>query len=383
MRGVLPPAGNPVSLRSENALQLEHRVQLEFSGYHTTWVDSGTSALALALLTAKQARTDIAKPEVIIPAYCCPDLVAAAVHAGVKPIAVDISPNDPAYKLDNLTTALNQNTLAVIAVNFLGVRESLAELRVLLTKHPAVFLIEDNAQWFPDESETGSLAGDFVVFSFGRGKPVSLLGGGLLLSKLSSALAPCSRAQQGQLAQYKTKFKFLAYNLLLLPQAYQLLARNPLIKLGETHYHPLLQIAAMDSYRHHLLAENIRAYRASRHITAALAAEYDRILATHNVSNQLLAVNSTRCARLLRYPLLLETPEQRDKLLAALTQQGLGATAMYQKPLEEIDRMMPMITTGNSDNARSFAARLITLPLHSGVTKKHCELIASCIALLN
>ena len=42
-------------------------------------------------------------------------------------------------------------------------------------------LIEDDAQYLPLDSEPASYCGDLVIHSFGRGKPVSLVGGGALL----------------------------------------------------------------------------------------------------------------------------------------------------------------------------------------------------------
>lgn len=384
MRGVLPPAGNPIS----TARATTNAVVPEFSGYEAAWVDSGTSALALALLTARQARPELTAPEVIVPAYCCPDLAAAAVYAGVKLVVVDISVCHPGYDLAALQAALSANTLAVIAINFLGLRENLGAIRTLLADFPHAFLIEDNAQWFPSADELNSLTGDLVVFSFGRGKAVSLLGGGLLLSNLPVVRTAITPARASLPANLLLRLKYAAVNFLLWPPAFQLLARNPLLKLGTTRYNPLTQICALDEYRLSLLSNNIAAYRATEAHTQFLATHYQKSLHKAGLSNCLTDLDKTLATekppRLLRYPLLLASATQKDQLLTLLTQQGLGATAMYQQPVLAIAGMdvVPVAKSvpTNAKHAAEFAERFITLPLHSGVTATHCERIAQCFA---
>ena len=56
----------------------------------------------------------------------------------------------------------------------------MAVLRPLADAAGAV-LIEDSAQAFPRDGGGDFWQGDLVVLSFGRGKPVSLLGGGAVL----------------------------------------------------------------------------------------------------------------------------------------------------------------------------------------------------------
>ena len=88
--------------------------------------------------------------------------MAAAIFAGVKVVVVDIAQADPALDIEALQAAISDNTLAIIAVNFLGIREQLTELKQWLAQHPRISLIEDNAQWFPDAEEFSELTGDAV-----------------------------------------------------------------------------------------------------------------------------------------------------------------------------------------------------------------------------
>lgn len=365
--GHLTPAGEPVIWEAD--ARPDPRFP-EFSGYRCLPLDSGTSALALALLTAKARRglLESDAPEVIVPAYCCPDLVAAADYAGVKVVVVDIAPEDPGYDLGALESALNDNTLAVIAVNFLGISERLDELAESLKAYPHIALIEDNAQWFPGVTEAGQLRGDYVVFSCGRGKPVSLLGGGLLLQREPAEPLPQAPAPANN-GKGMTRLKHLAYNLLRRPQLYQFLTRNPLITLGETRYNPLSEVAAMDEYRTTLLARNVHYYRTRGRNAERAFDQLPRAL------NGLAALESGRRRRLLRYPVLLPSVEVRDELLDRLEQAGLGATAMYRQPLVTLPGLDRLQSQGPCPNAERFAERLLTLPVHSGVKPKHCEQI--------
>src|SRR5262245_23054839 len=60
---------------------------------------SGTEALAAALCEARRlARTPPGvRPEAVLPAYGCPDLVSACVFAGVHPRLVDNAPGRWGY----------------------------------------------------------------------------------------------------------------------------------------------------------------------------------------------------------------------------------------------------------------------------------------------
>ncbi len=367
---VLPPVGHPVALESgRSALP-------EFSDYRAFWVQSGTAALALAMIAARQRSPHIEKPQVILPGYACPDLVAAALFAGVQPVLVDIGSDDPSYDLNALRAALSPATIAVVAVNFLGVSERLAALREIIATHPAVVLIEDNAQWFPEPFPSAELQGDFVCLSFGRGKPVSLLGGGALLINAAletPALHDVIRSAEAPGAMFFART--LAYNALLRPWLYGPVSKAPFLKLGVTQLKALSTIEAMDERRQALLASNIRNHIRRPHTCAdAIAA-----IVPDPIIN-LPAQAGGRAGRLLRYPVLLRDRGRRDTALQQLQKAGLGATALYQSVLPDIEGVAAhVVTSGRLIGARQFADRLLTLPVHGGVSAADIEAIAQLL----
>jgi dTDP-4-amino-4,6-dideoxygalactose transaminase len=363
IRGELPPAGYPIVIQTSTA------PETLFDEYNHYWLDSGTSALAMALMDCKQRHIDVENPQVIIPGYCCPDLVAAAIYAGVTPLVVDIAIDDAAYDLDRLKAAIHSNVIAVIAVNFLGVKENLSAIRDVTANHH-IELIEDNAQWFPENIST-HFSSDYVVFSFGRGKPLSLLAGGLLLAKKAILQNPLdNNPNPSSSRSFKDKIKLHAYNLLLHPQAYCFLKRAPFITLGETRLHLHEKIAAMPALAKSLFAANRQAYCQRSEAVAHCYREW-----FSDAPIQFLKViDSARSGRLLRYPLLLADAEQCQKLHRLLDDNGLGSSLMYQQELNAIEGVADKVVLHSPLlNARSFAKRLLTLPLHAYVTQRHLD----------
>jgi dTDP-4-amino-4,6-dideoxygalactose transaminase len=365
----LPPAGNPISLLVGGELP-------SFQGYRAIWVNSGTAALALALTLARLRQPHIDLPEVVVPGYGCPDLIAAALHAGVCPVLCDVGPHDPGYDLGALESAISANTIAVVAVNFLGIRERLEDIRQILVAKNDALLIEDDAQWFPEPTPEMELAGDAVCLSFGRGKPVSLLGGGALLlrSSILDTHAADSRLSSAGRSGSGVRWKVQAYNWLLQPWLYGPLVRSKLIGLGRTELRSLECVRELDAERRRLLPPNVHRYLNSpsivaRKVQCGLPADMD-----------LPAMLGRRSARLLRYPVLCENVARRDLLWESLQDAGLGASAMYQHPLVEIRGVREKVQVhGDLRGAGHFAGRLLTLPVHGGVSDGHVDQILARI----
>ncbi len=371
-KGVLAPAGNPISTQKH---PLEQPL---VDGYQAIYTDSGTSALALALATCKLSKENINAPEVLIPGYGCPDLIAAAIYAGVKPIIVDTDLNSPFYNVKNLSNSLTRNTIAILAVNFLGISENISAIQETLkkTNHSAI-IIEDNAQWLP-EGTSPPLSCDLSIISFGRGKPLNLLGGGALLYKKDTGLHPTKILPTpfSPRSSLVDTLKIHFYNQLIKPFNYQLLARNPLLNLGQTAYHPLKSIQPLSSTKRLLIANNLELYRKRSRL---LEQQYLEILRPHKNCKALTSSFPKRYGRLLRFPVLCHDKSTRDQLLERSNKIGLGFSAMYQTGINQIKSLPSGIHFPNLTNSNDFAEKLLTLPLHTHVTSKHLDLIASAL----
>lgn len=374
----LPPAGNPVCLSP--GLAAGTALADAFSPYSPRYLASGTAALAAAVTAAIRLKGGN-DPEVILPAYGCPDLVSAVLHAGARPVLVDLEPDRPWMDLGQVSAAIRPETVAIIAASLLGIPERMDRLGVLASES-SVVLIEDSAQAFPQDRDRDFWSADLVVLSFGRGKPVSMLGGGAVLFRDSrfGSLLPDSGVQ-GRRAGRVFRLQATLYNLMLSPRLYWLPQSLPFLHLGETRFHPLDQVAPMDAGRLALLSANIEAYRRRPETARKTLAELtgQAVAAGVDVIDLHAVCEMPPSRRLLRYPLLFDRAT-RDDVLASLMRRGLGASTMYPVILPEVAGLEAVFAaTGEFPVARSFAARLLTLPLYERLGAADFTGIRECI----
>ncbi|MDK8464275.1 DegT/DnrJ/EryC1/StrS family aminotransferase [Marinobacter sp. SS13-12] len=346
---------------------------------------SGTQALSAAVLLAiSRSSLKNSTPEVILPAFGCPDLVAAVAAQGTRPVLVDLLPDSPFMDTDKLSRALSDNTVAVIAAGFLGVPEQLASLAGICRERD-VWLIEDSAQCFPPDCARDPVA-DCAVLSFGRGKPINLMGGGALLVRGDhSAIAAdaLTRLPEESLnIDLKWKARRNIFNFLLGRFGYGLLRRVPFLGLGTTVYKPLASLC-----RRQLPDGLVEAGILDAGARPAIAPSYVRELEflkrrgwkpfmENTVSGKKGAGQVT-----LRYALLAPDRATRDKATEALTGRGIGANAFYGRILPDIEGISGLLrgSAGEFPNSESFADRLITLPSHEDVTDRDLRIIAATL----
>ena len=357
----LRPVGNRIaSSEGMGGCELEALVD----GYRVSHLSSGTAALALAMRMACK-RSGVESPEVVLPAYGCPDLVAAAVHAGARPVLADLRPDSPGYDPEAVAALLNPRTAAIVAVTFLGIRSDFGRLRTIIGDRNVV-LIEDSAQWFPREPAQRFL-GDYVVLSFGRGKPVNVLGGGALLVSGSMESPPAPQSSAGG-AALRDAAEVAIYNSLIHPRIYGIAERLPFLGIGLTRYHPLEEIAGMPPARRQRLPVNVGRYLARRLDVQDKWREVLARLDGRHITDLPLTHGVPCDYALLRYPILMGSKALRDETYAQLRHAGLGASIMYARALPDIEGVGPLVTVQRGfPCARDFADRLLTLPTHEDV----------------
>jgi hypothetical protein len=362
----LPPVRRAVSLRRLEVAAGKAAFHAAVPGYTAHLYDSGTSALAVAIAAASR-RHGSSNPEAILPAYCCPDVIAACLFASVRPRLVDVPPGQWGYDTGRLRAALNSNTVAVVAVNLLGCGDDAAAL-LPLARANGSFLIQDSAQYLPGRGQSGWL-GDYVVLSFGRGKPLNLLRGGALAvpqeQPLDTGLGHAGSFRQRFLAgALGTRLAGVAFNTITHPRAYWLTSRLPGLGLGSTTFHPLQSVVTPP-----------------QSFWGQLGAAYSQYCAEEwrlpwvDVLPESMLLSCTGApappdTRRLRLALLARDRLQRDRIVQALERAGLGASVMYDVALNSIAGVPGEIAACRDiRNAEGLAGRLFTLPTHSGVTR--------------
>ena len=357
----LRPVGEPLGpiradIRPEDLLP---------SGFQAVFVQSGTAALALALLTVK-SQAPASRSRVILPAYGCPDLVAATLYAGLEPYLVDTAPDSPFYDQAALARELDERVLAVVCAHFLGFREQIADVAAIASRAGAV-VVEDSAQALPPLDGDG--LADLVVMSFGRGKPAGALGGGTLLLRGAwiDALVIEHIGAPNAGPVLPLPFRRLVYNLVITPHVYGPLSRIEALGIGETRYTPLATIRALDE-------DSIKSALSQMHcaVSGAMhnATRAKSLLRALAESAHIVPVpwieRGIGSGLITRLPLLAPTKSLRNQLHDRLRDSGLGSSAMYGRWLPEISQIPPLSLPW-SNTAKDFAERLLTLPVHSGL----------------
>lgn len=357
--GRIRPAGEPLP-RRRREIRPEEVLP---DGYEALFVQSGTAALALALLLIKE-QCDAQKKRVLLPGYGCPDLVAAVVYAGLEPDFVDTRPNSPFLSLESVEHRLSEDVLAVVSAHFLGLADDIEALRAICDPY-GVIVIEDGAQKIPGSGGIPPVA-NFVVQSFGRGKPIGAMGGGALLIKtessvLADAASRCDCHANEVVGDrfYRLLYPWL-FNLAIRPAPYAILSRLPWLNVGEVRYRPLKSVRPLDSSR---LVTALEVWSKVSYVPNGRQVTYRDELAKighlypdERIREQLSQVPVTR------YPLLIEE-KARLRLQQSRAFSALGFSVMYGKTLPELVRNS---YRGSSRliNAQKFADCLLTLPVH-------------------
>jgi dTDP-4-amino-4,6-dideoxygalactose transaminase len=151
----------------------------EFADYceakHAVAVNSGTSALQLALLACEVGPGD----EVITVALTFVATIAAILYTGARPILVDVEPSTWTIDTKAVEAAVTPRTKAIVAVHLHGRPADLAPLQAIARAH-GLRLIEDASQSHGAlyKGRRVGAIGHVGSFSFYPSKPLGALGEG-------------------------------------------------------------------------------------------------------------------------------------------------------------------------------------------------------------
>lgn len=166
--------------------------------------------------------------EVLVSAVTIPDMVALIEAHGLKPIPIDLTPNDMSPRIDLLRRAITPATRAVLVAHLFGGRVDLAPIAEAAAER-GLLLIEDCAQAYRGPGDVGDRRADVSMFSFGPIKTATALGGALLRVRDPQALKSMHARQAAYPTQSRLKYlqriaKYAALKLLSAPAPYGCLA---------------------------------------------------------------------------------------------------------------------------------------------------------------
>lgn len=330
---------------------------------------SGRAALAAGLSELARGSD---RREVVIPAYGCYTVPAAVVRAGLRVRLCDVSPATLDLEPEALRAALTPHTLAVVAIHPLGLPAAVARISRLAHEAGAL-VIEDSAQLLGAEvgdGLAGSL-GDLALFSFGRGKPITTLGGGALTTpreEFAELVTAAGRRPRGSVGGGVRKLTEAAiYSLLSHPTGFRLAEALPGLEVGATRFDPAFGVGGLGEGAAALglaLLARVEEFNAARRARAR---------ALWEALDGLPGISAVRAAgpgqpAPLRVALRVR-PGLRDELLRALRAAGIGATRMYPASLAEVAEIAPHLAPAPArcPGAAEVARSLLTLPCYPGL----------------
>lgn len=381
----LAPAGAPITTGdlvrwlgapfhgASGAAAFATAIRARFDVPYAHPVATGRAGMTL-LLRAMRRLAPADRTEVVIPSYTCYSVAASVVKAGLRPRLADISPETLDYTPSALATTDWSRVLAVVATNLFGLPGDLPGLIAHARAH-GVLVIDDAAQSMGArvDGRWSGTWGDAGLFSVDKGKPVSAIDGGVVVTArpdLDEALAAEFRgtghAGTGQVAAHVAKA--LVYAVFLRPRLYWIPDRVPQLELGRTVFTTDFPLDAIDPALAALAAitlDHLEPYIRARAATAAALTE--RLGGLAGV--RLMTPHRLATPGYLRFPLLLPDTATRERARLALKGAGIGATGSYPASLADVAELAPHLAGPvDAGGGRAVAARLLTLPTHPFVT---------------
>ncbi len=333
---------------------------------------SGNTAFALLLQALHQ---ETGKRQVVMPAYAHGSNAVILEALGLEPVLVDSSLDTFVQTHDRLREVCTKDTLCLVVHHTFGLAAyDASEVQALLALPCPI--IEDCSQGLGSRWNRRPLGhvGRAAWTSFGRGENLSTYGGGAVMTndavlghaieRLAGTLNPVSRAER-----WKAWGGMGGAALATRPWMYGMTWRaarrswNPRIAEGypRSSYAPIQAFVGRRLWNRMEVWSDQRLQQALR--LARALGEVKGVAIPNFSSESEPAVN--------RFPVLIRHRGLRDQVQSALWRAGIEAATHYPQPLH---RVMPMGYSREKDpfpTASYMTERLLTLPVHPGVSEPH------------
>lgn len=393
----IPPAATPIRIRDlfsgvrgilTGQRELD-RFQMElkehFGVKHCFLVSSGKAAFTLILLALKKLSCD--RDEVLIPALTCYSVPSSVVRAGLRIRLCDLQPHCFDFDFAQLSAVAGDSMkkiLAVVPTHLFGFPADVSRLRKLV-RDPGVAIVEDAAQAMGAITEGGKVGtlGDVSFFSLGRGKALSVVEGGIILTNRDD-LAEGLHGLMSRLPRYgllpllNVIFKATALMVLMHPRFFWVPRSMPFLKLGETLFEPHFPILRMSSFQAGLARNWRERLRILRDVRKKKVNQWLAILEMRGIHRAHFLGGQS--LGLLRFPLRISDEKKREALLRESAGRGLGIMPVYPTSINAIPELKGKIGGGAFPVAEGCARELVTLPTHGYLTKDDVSKLSGLIA---
>jgi perosamine synthetase len=168
-----------ISSTGDYIRQFEREFAAKCGMEHGVATSNGTVSLHLALVALGIGEGD----EVIVPDLTFAASINTVIHAGARPVLVDVDPNTWCVSVEAIEKAITPRTRAIMPVHVFGRPAPMTEIRALADRH-GLFVIEDAAEAHGamyDGKPVGSFS-DVASFSFFANKIITTGEGGICLT---------------------------------------------------------------------------------------------------------------------------------------------------------------------------------------------------------
>jgi perosamine synthetase len=323
--------------------QFENAFSDYLGGGYAVAVSNGTVALQLGLTTLGVGRGD----EVIVPDFTFGASINAIIHAGAKPVLVDVDGETWTIDLEGVRNAINPRTKAIMPVHLYGQPARIDEI-IEIASSNGLFVIEDCAEALGAtyKNRLVGLDGDCTGFSFFANKVITTGEGGMVVFRDAKLAAKAKILRDHGISPAKRYWhEYQGFNFRM------------------TNMQAAVGVAQLDRI------ENFLAQR------KALFRTYDNLLGGHD-GLSLLPKNAWSENSYWLYTLLLNGYGEiaRDKLIGRLGQRGIDARPGFypmhmMEPYREFGR-------GTYPVSNYLAANSISLPSSAELSVEEASHIA-------
>ncbi|MEX2246316.1 MAG: DegT/DnrJ/EryC1/StrS family aminotransferase [Dehalococcoidia bacterium] len=309
---------------------------------HAVAVNTGTAALHLAVLAHGIASND----EIIVPAFSFAATANVVLHAGARPVFVDVREDDFGIDVAQAEAAITGRTRAIMGVHLYGQPCDVEALAALCERRGIAF-IEDAAQAH-GASAGGRRVGSFATgaFSFYATKNLQTGEGGMITTD-DDAVADRTRLlrSQGERIRYVTEEAGYNYRMTEIAAA-----------LGHA------QLPKLD-------ARNERRRKNALALTAMLRG----VVTPGELPG--------RCHAWHQYTVRVPGGSAaRDRLQAGLRERGIESAVFYPAPIHR-QPLYVRLGYGELDLpvSQRLAGEVLSLPVHPSLTDADLEAVASAV----
>lgn len=379
----LPPAAAPIPLKDVlRALpacfqddvadpDFVKEIKQDFGQKYCLPVSSGKAGLVMILEALHTLHPD--RDEIVIPAFTCYSVPAAVKKAGLKIKLCDTGKGTLDYDKANLAEIIEKNhqknkILCVLVTHLFGCPADFNGIRAIVGD--TIPLVEDAAQAMGEQKNSKKLGtqGDVGFFSLGRGKALSTIDGGIVITSrddIGYELIHLSKKMERFTVADKIKLavKAIFTTLMQHPVVFWLPKSMPFLRLGETIYEEDFPMCLMSSFQISL-THNWRK-RLQRHQKARR--EHINFWQAVSLQGSFVMCEDRKPVSLVRLPVLVSSAEARDRFCHASNEKGCGIMPTYPTAINNIPQISGEFAGQLFPNAQYLAEHLLTLPVHEYV----------------